>query len=99
MSARPGARRLPPWRLRPRSPGYDASEENVTDVRRNRDESVKTALEIRPAASAVEAEAIRVAVERVLRPSDAPPAYVSRWRLRGVLESLGVDSRDSAAPE
>ncbi len=60
---------------------------------------MKSDLEITPEPSPLEAAAIRLVVERMLRASDAPAPYLSRWRARGLLENLGADSRDGAAAQ
>jgi hypothetical protein len=41
-------------------------------------------------------EAIALALERLLRPDQPPPAYRSRWRAEGIAENLDGDDEESA---
>jgi hypothetical protein len=51
---------------------------------------------VRPEPDPEAGEAIALALERLLRSREPPPAYRSRWREEGIAENLDGDDEDPA---
>ena len=54
--------------------------------------------ETRPKPDPEQAEALTLALERLLARDVMPPAYRSRWRAEGIAENLGEAAADETVP-